>query len=90
MSIKIIIPESFQVASGGIEEIETHGATIGECLKGAVEKVPSLQKLWFTPEGDLSKYIILCLNGESVPRDKPDQAVKDGDEIMPILVIGGG
>ena len=90
MSVRVIIPESFQVASGGIEEIETKGATIVECLKDAVKKVPSLQKLWFTSEGELSKYVILSLNGESVSRDQAGRVVKDGDEVMPLLVIGGG
>ena len=90
MSVKVIIPESFLVASGGIDEIETHGSTIEECLKEAVKQAPALQKLWFTPEGELSKYILLCLNGETIPRTKADQTVKDGDEIMPLLVIGGG
>ncbi len=90
MSIKIIIPESFLVASGGIDEIEVHGSTVEECLKEAARKAPALQKIWFTPEGRLSKYVMLCLNGENIPLDKLSQPVRDGDEIMPLLVIGGG
>jgi hypothetical protein len=90
MSIKVIIPESFWVASGGIDEIETHGSSIEECLEEAVQQVPALRKLWFTPEGKLSKYVLLCLNGETIPRARADQHVQEGDEIMPLLVIGGG
>lgn len=90
MSIKVIIPESFQVVSGGVEEIEASADTVGGCLKEAVKKAPALQKLWFTAEGELSKYVILCVNGESISRSYLDHPVKDGDEIMPILVIGGG
>jgi molybdopterin converting factor small subunit len=90
MPVKVIIPESFQVAAGGIDEIKTAAGTIGDCLKEAVAKVPALQKLWFTSEGDLSNYVILCLNGESISRSQVDMPVKDGDEIMPLLMIGGG
>jgi hypothetical protein len=90
MSIKVIIPESFMVASGGITEMETAGKTVGDCLKEAAKASPALQNLWFTPEGGLSKFVLLFLNGESVPGNNPDLAVKNGDEIFPLLVIGGG
>ncbi len=90
MSKKVIIPESFQVASGGLDEIEVQGNTLEECLKEAAQKAPALQKLWFNPEGGLSKYVLLCLNGENIPANNVNQTVQDGDEIMPLLVIGGG
>jgi hypothetical protein len=90
MSIKVVIPESFLVAAGGITEVETAGKTIGECLKIAAEKATALHNLWFTPEGSLSKYVLLFLNGENVSENNLEQAVKDGDEIYPLLVIGGG
>ncbi len=90
MSTKVVIAEAFRVASGGIDEIETHGKTIGDCLEEAVKKAPSLQKIWFKPEGGLSKFVILTVNGENVPIHNLDQAVKNGDEIYPILLIGGG
>lgn len=90
MRVKVVIPESFLVASGGLTEVETSGKTIGECLKEAAQNSPALEKLWFVPEGGLSKFVLLCLNGENVPGNNMDQAVKDGDEIYPLLVIGGG
>ena len=90
MSVIVIIAEAFQVAAGGIEEIETHGTTIRECLQEAIKQVPGLKKIWFSREGDLSKYVILTMNGENVPSKDFDKRVKDGDEIFPILLIGGG
>ncbi len=90
MSVTVVIPESWVVASGGLTEVETSGSTIGECLRQAAQKSPALEKLWFTPEGGLSKFVLLCLNGESVPENNMEQTVKDGDEIYPLLVIGGG
>jgi hypothetical protein len=90
MCIKVVIPDSFLVASGGVTELETTGRTVGECLKAAAKQAPALQKLWFTPEGGLSKFVLLFLNGENVPGNNVDQTVKEGDEIYPLLVIGGG
>ena len=90
MKVKVIIAEAFQVAAGGLEEVETNGETIRECLQEAVERIPGLRKIWFTREGELSKYVILTMNGENVPSKDFDKKVKDGDEIFPILLIGGG
>lgn len=90
MSVKVVISESFLVASGGIAEVETSGKTIGECLREAARKSPALESIWFTPDGGMSKYVLLCLNGEGIPGNILDRAVNDGDEIYPLLVIGGG
>lgn len=90
MGVRVVIPESFQVASGGLEEVETGGKTIGECLREALEKAPGLQKVWFTPEGGLSKYVVIFLNSENVPGNDLNREVNDGDEIMPLLLVGGG
>lgn len=90
MSVKVIIAEAFRVASGGIEEIETHGRTVRECLQEAAGQSPGLEKVWLTSSGDPSRYIIITLNGENVPAGDADRRVNDGDQIYPILLIGGG
>ncbi len=90
MSVKVVISESFQVASGGVTEVETSGKTVGECFREAAKVSPALEHLWFGPDGAISQYVLLCLNGESVPGNNVDQTVKDGDEIYPVLMIGGG
>jgi molybdopterin converting factor small subunit len=90
MACKVVIAESFRLAAGGLEEVESEGKTIAECLEAAAGKAPALRKLWFTPEGGLSKYVILTLNGENVPIQELGRPVKSGDEIYPILLIGGG
>jgi molybdopterin converting factor small subunit len=90
MSIKVLIPESFQTATGGINAVEVKGKTIGECLVEAVEKFPGLQKLWFKEKGKLASYLLILLNGEKVHNNNLSQTVKDKDEIYPLLVIGGG
>ncbi len=90
MSVQVIISESFQIASGGIMEVETSGKTVGECSKEAAKISPALERLWFMPDGGISEYVLLCLNGEIVPQNNLDHAVQDGDEIFPVLMIGGG
>jgi len=70
--------------------VETSGKTVGECFKEAARVSPLLEKLWFMPDGSLSQYVLLCLNGESVAGNNLNLAVQDGDEIFPVLMIGGG
>jgi hypothetical protein len=90
LACKVVIAEAFQLAAGGLGEIVSQGQTIGECLREAAEQAPALKKLWFNPAGGLSKYVILTVNGENVPVGALDRPVEEGDEIYPILLIGGG
>jgi molybdopterin converting factor small subunit len=90
MMVKVIIAETFQSATGGIESVEVEGKTIGQCLKEAVQKYPGLQKLWFKSENQLAHYILVLINGENTSQNKLSRKIKDGDEIYPMLIIGGG
>lgn len=90
MSIKILISEAFQSSTGGSDSLEVEGKTIGECLKKATGKYPALGKMWFDQDGNIVHYMILFLNGENVPKNDLNLGVRDGDEIYPVLMIGGG
>jgi molybdopterin converting factor small subunit len=90
VTCKVIIAESFRLAAGGRDEIESSGQTIGACLEEAVRLAPALRKIWFTADGALSKYVILTVNGENLPPRALDRPVREGDEIYPVLLIGGG
>ncbi len=90
MGCKVVIAEAFRLAAGGLEEVESQGKTIGECLRETVDRAPALQKVWFNADGGLSKYLILTVNGENISVKELDRPVKEGDEIYPILLIGGG
>jgi molybdopterin converting factor small subunit len=90
MSIKVIIEESFRPATGGVEEVEVEGDTIGQCLQETVKKFPGLKKIWFKGENKPTPYILVFLNGENIGGSKLARKVKDRDEICPLLIIGGG
>jgi molybdopterin converting factor small subunit len=90
VSVKILISEAFQSSTGGSDMLEVKGSTMGECLKEATGKYPALGKMWFDQQGNVVHYMILFLNGENVPKNDLNQVIKDGDEIYPVLMIGGG
>jgi molybdopterin converting factor small subunit len=90
LSIQVVIAATFQSATGGIESVEVEGKTLGQCLNEAVKKFPGLQKLWFKSENQLAHYLLVLINGENTSQNKLNLAVKDGDQIYPMLMIGGG
>jgi len=90
MGVRVLIPETFQTATGGVEEVMVEGETVGQCLNKAVEKYPRLQKLWFVEKDTLAHYLLIFVNGENIHGDSLKHVVKDGDEIYPMLIIGGG
>ena len=90
MSVKVLISEAFQSSTGGKDTLEVKGSTIGECLKEVLKQYPALEKVWFDRDGRFVHYMILFLNGENVPKNDLNTAVKQGDEIYPVLMIGGG
>jgi molybdopterin converting factor small subunit len=90
MGVKVIIAETFQTATAGTDIIEVQGETVGQCLIETVRKYPGLEKLWFEKKGKLAHYMLLFINGENVHGEGLGQKVKEGDEIYPMLIIGGG
>ncbi len=90
MSVKVVIAETFQTVTGGTEMVEVQGKTVGRCLEEVVKKFPGIEKMWYGEKGQLAHYILIFVNGENVLGDNLMQPVKDGDEIYPMLIIGGG
>lgn len=90
MPVKVLVSEAFQSSTGGADSLEVKGNTIGECLREAVKQCPRLEKMWFDGDGRFVHYMILFLNGENVPKNDLNTAVKQDDEIYPVLMIGGG
>jgi molybdopterin converting factor small subunit len=90
MSVKVLISEAFQSFTAGADTVEVKGSTIGECLQAAAKQFPALEKAWFDQQGRFVHYMILFLNGENVPKNDLNTAVKPDDEIYPVLMIGGG
>ena len=90
MSVTVLVPETFQPFTGGVEAVEVEGATVGQSLEETLKKFPELRRVWFKEKDKLVGYLLILLNGEKIHGDVLSQTVKDGDEIYPLPVIGGG
>ena len=90
MSIKINIPSYMQSLTNNTEVVEINGSTVGECLKHLVKQFPGMKKQLFSKNGNLFENIIISVNGESAYPEQLAKAVKDGDELNIMFIIGGG
>ncbi len=90
MSIKIDIPSYLQPFTNNMEVVEANGSTVGECLNHLVKQFPGMEKMLLAKNGKLFNYVNIYVNGEDAYPDELAKAVKDGDELHILYIIGGG
>lgn len=90
MSIKVDIPSYLQSLTGNMEVVEIAGSTVGECLSQLVKQFPDVEKMLFARNGKLFDYVGIYINKEDAYPDELARAVKDGDELKILYIIGGG
>jgi hypothetical protein len=90
MSATVKISNLFQSVTDGVSEVEVSGGTLKECLLDTVRQFPKLQRLFFDSGEQIAGSLIIFVNGESAQNDGDSKVINDGDEIYPMLIIGGG
>ncbi len=90
MSIRVNIPSYLQPYSDGAAVVEVKGSTIGECFSHLVKQFPGMESMLFAQAGKLHDFIGVYLNGEDAYPDELAKAIKDGDELHFLYLMGGG
>ena len=91
MSVKLKLCDAYKpVLPGRPEFVEVNGETVNECFKDLITKYPDLEKYIYDRPGDMCETLLIFHNGLSISHDELDRPVKDGDEIFPLMIIGGG
>ena len=90
MSIKIDIPSYLQPFTNTMAVFEANGSTVAECLNHLVKQFPGMEKMLLAKNGKLFDYVNIYLNEEDAYPDELAKAVKDGDELHILYIIGGG
>jgi len=90
LSIKINISSTLRRYTNNQQVVETGGDTVGECLKHLVEQFPDLKERLFDKNGDLSKTILIHINGKNAYPKQLAKPVKDGDELHIRSIFWGG
>ncbi len=90
MGVKIEIPSFLRSFTHDTEIIEVKGNTIGECLNQLAKQFPDIRNMLFSKDGSLFDHVIVSVNSENAYPEQLAKAVKDGDTIHIIFIIGGG
>lgn len=91
MSVKVRIPTPLRKITGGKDEIDAEGSTVGEVIDDVEKNFNGLKERICEESGELRRFVNLYLNDEDIRfEDNLKTAVKDGDEISIIPAIAGG
>ena len=90
MSVTVNIHKTHRQFTGGQEEVEVEGRTVGDCLKDLVRRFPDLREAIFDKRGRLLNVIEIYVNMESAYPEELAKKVKDGDKINILVMLSGG
>jgi molybdopterin converting factor small subunit len=90
VSIRIKMARLLMECTKSPSVVYASGSTVGECLNNVLEKYPQAQKCFFDRRGGLIINISVNKQEFISHKDKLDLAVKEGDEIYLLSVVGGG
>jgi molybdopterin converting factor small subunit len=90
MSISLRLCPTLANYSNNIDLISVNGKTVKDCLDDLVTQFPKVSEMIFDTHGKLQSYISVFINQKNAYPDELKKSVKDGDEIVLLLVISGG
>jgi len=71
------------------ESVKVKGSSPMECLHALVAKYPDLKRLLYGKDGALLPRVALFLNNHRIHADELNNRLKNGDELLISVVIGG-
>ncbi len=90
MSVTIKVYAILDKYTDGEQTIKVEGSTVGQCLAQLVEKYPAIKEALFDKNGKLFDYINVYVNKKRPYPELLNKPVKDGDNILLAVAIGGG
>jgi molybdopterin converting factor small subunit len=90
MSIKVHLYSSLQQYTGGHNQVDVDGRSVGECLRDLARQYPDIEPVLFDHNGRLHSIVFVSVNMNSVNPENLDRVVNETDELFIILIIAGG
>jgi molybdopterin synthase sulfur carrier subunit len=90
MSVRVKLPPILQKPSGGIEEPEVAGRTVGECLENLEKRFPGVKEVLFDRQGKLLRVFGIYRNADGLRPVELDTKLEDGDELVILNFLMGG
>ena len=70
--------------------MEVAGYNVRKCLGNLAVQFPDLKRWLYNEQGELFPYIHIYVNGERDFTDELIKQLKDGDELLILLMVVGG
>ena len=94
MSIKVKFPALLHpsLRSSGLsyKTVEVSGHTIGECVDQLEARFPGIKRGLCDEKGQLKLYYDIYVNSASSYPEELAKPVKDGDELVIVIIAAGG
>ena len=90
MTVTVKIPAQLRGATGGEDELEVEGATVGEALDAVFDQHDGLRQR-ITEDGGLRRFVNVYVSGEDIRfKDGLETELDDGDEVQILPAVAGG
>ncbi|HUI24977.1 MAG TPA: ubiquitin-like small modifier protein 1 [Candidatus Kryptonia bacterium] len=91
MSVLVRIPTPLRRFTGGSDEVNLQGATVGAVVDDLEHRHPGIKERLCDDEGRVRRFVNIYVNGDDIRfLSHLDTAVKDGDEVSIVPAIAGG
>ena len=89
--IKVRIPTPLRPMTGGKNEVEIAGNTIGEMIENLGAAHPGIKERLYDESGEVRRFINIYVNEEDIRfLTGKETPLKEGDEVSIIPAIAGG
>ncbi len=91
MTVAVRIPTPLRKLTGGADEVNIEGATIGDLIDNLEAAHPGMKERLCDENGEIRRFVNVYLNDEDVRfLDGRNTALKDADEVSIVPAIAGG
>ncbi len=85
------IPPVLRPSVGGARQVEANGTSLGALLEDLFNRYPTVRQQILTPEGDLSRFVIVFVNDQDVRYLRGlETPIAAGDTIVLLPAMAGG
>jgi len=91
MSVRIRIPTPLRRFTGGAEEVNVSGTTVGAAVEDLEQKHPGIKERLCDESGRVRRFVNLYVNGDDIRfLNSLETPIKEGDEVSIVPAIAGG
>lgn len=92
VDLKIFLPVLPEATGGKQLQVEFAGDTVNDLIEHLLAQYGrKARQALYEKDGQLDPVVQILVNGERwVPHDQLDTALQDGDEVMLMMMLGGG